>query len=92
MNLDNLGKRLLVAASQVPRDRDPKSPEAIEDLPVTGGQLCRGQEPAQWIIDVGVGACLVEHDVTPGHPVDVMRDVVEEVRGLGVQLQARQPA
>ena len=57
----------LVAAGEVPGDGDSELREPLEDDGVAGTEFLRRQESAQRIVDVWVGAGLVEDEVAVAH-------------------------
>ena len=74
---------VLVAAGEVPGDRDAEVLESLEDRAVAPVELFRGQPAAERIVDVRVGAGLVEHQVAAGKALEDLRDRGKEGFGLG---------
>jgi len=70
VDVEHLPQRLLVAASQVPRHWYPQLTRGLKYQTVALRQLIGREPTAQWIVDVRVGAGLVQHDVTVLHACD----------------------
>jgi hypothetical protein len=72
----------LIAAGEVPRDREAQGAGDGEDAAVALLELRGGEPAAEGVLDVGVGAGLIQHEITLAHARQVRRDRVEEMRGL----------
>ena len=74
---------VLVATGKVPGDRDAEALQPFEDRAVAPVELFRGQPAAERIIDMRVGAGLIEHQVAVGEALEDPGDRGEEGFGLG---------
>ena len=72
----------LVAAGEVPGDRDSELREPLEDDGVAGTEFLGRQESAQRIVDVWVGSGLVEDEVATAHRLHHSRQTGEEAGRL----------
>ena len=82
MDIEHLAQWCLVAASQVPCDRQAKFVTGAEHQAVTFGQLVTRQPAPERIVDVGIGTCLVQQDITIGEVSYVAGDAPNELDGL----------
>ena len=76
--VQNVSERVLIAARQVPRYRHTVASSLFEDDPVSLAQLRQRQPASEWIVDVRIGASLVQDDVAVGHRLDNLRNGFQE--------------
>ena len=64
VNLQDLPERALVAPGEIPGDRYAVAPSAFKNNPVSFLELQQRQPASKRIVDVGIGASLIEDDLT----------------------------
>ena len=70
MDVQNLPQWFLIAAREIPRDRSITRACAFKDDLVALDYLIRGEHSAQWIIDMYVGARLIQNEIEGIKPGD----------------------
>jgi hypothetical protein len=77
MNVQYLPQWFLIAAREIPRDRSITRASAFKDDLVALDYLIRGEHPAQWIIDMYVGARLIQNEIEGIKPGDDFPEALE---------------
>ena len=82
MDIENLPQRGLVTTGQVPSDRQSKLVAGAEDQAVAFGQLETRKPATERVVDVRIGASLVQQDIAIGEASDLIGDASDELGGL----------